>query len=191
MSSELSYSTVEKIYQEIKPRNRVIEIGCRDINGSVRPIFKDSFYRGIDVRPGDNVDIVADTTTFVPYSKVDLVVCLSVFEHTDKADDIILNASQWLTDDGIMLIEAAHTMKPHSPVDGSYYPGEIVPYGDFYQNVTEDDLMQWLWMFPAKKIWTQYRAIWAIAWKSDFPLPSATLLPDVPVIVTPVPGEAK
>lgn len=63
---------------------RVLEIGSRDVNGSVRSLIGDvaTSYLGVDIVPGPGVDAIRD------YSKpgavagtFDLVVCTEVLEH--------------------------------------------------------------------------------------------------------------
>src|SRR5690242_21675018 len=43
----------------------VLDIGGRDLNGSTRPLFPNANpYHVLDLRPGPNVDIVADAATW-------------------------------------------------------------------------------------------------------------------------------
>lgn len=162
MGSELHTKTVEQIYEFFAPRQRVIEIGCREINGGIRHLFRNTSYLGIDILPGPEVDIVADATSWKPDFRADMVICISVFEHTPWGREIVNNAASWLTDDGVMVLEAAHIMKPHSPVTGEYYAGEPT---EWYRNITQQDYESWLHMFPRVKIWKQFRGIWAVASK--------------------------
>ncbi len=64
----------------------VLDLGSMDINGSYRPLFDDPAwrYRGVDLAPGKNVDIVlADPYRWreIPAASQDVVVSGQAFEH--------------------------------------------------------------------------------------------------------------
>ena len=64
----------------------VLEVGSKDVNGSVRNYFKDvRLYHGVDLEDGDSVDIVGHICSNGVKEKLednyDLVLCLSVLEH--------------------------------------------------------------------------------------------------------------
>jgi hypothetical protein len=127
----------------LQVRGHVLEIGSRDINGSVRPLFaKAASYTGIDIAPGPGVDIQADGATFVARvdEAPDLVVCLETLEHTDQASDIVLNAAAMLRPGGRLLITCATDPRaPHSSVDGG-----PLRSGEFYRNVPPQHLIRWV-----------------------------------------------
>ena len=125
----------------LPPRKSVIEIGSRDINGSVRPLFASAeSFTGIDIAPGRGVDIVADAATFEPDEPVDTVVCCEVLEHTENAAKIIANAAKMLQPGGVFLMTAAtDPRKPHSAVDGA-----ALREGEHYENISEKQLTTWL-----------------------------------------------
>lgn len=79
-----------------KPPRCVVEIGGRDINGSVRPLFGDAAYTATDIAPGRGVDVVADGATYTPDEAPDCVVCCEVLEHAANWRDIIANARRIL-----------------------------------------------------------------------------------------------
>lgn len=61
---------------------KTLDVGSLDINGSLRPIFKD--YTGMDMREGKNVDVVANGHE-IPFGEntFDCVVCAETLEHDD------------------------------------------------------------------------------------------------------------
>ena len=75
---------VQNIASTIKP-GRVLEIGSKNINGTVRQYFDNAKeYIGIDMDEGDNVDVVLDAHDLTPYFKTasfDTVICLETLEH--------------------------------------------------------------------------------------------------------------
>jgi SAM-dependent methyltransferase len=118
------------------PYERVLEIGSRNVNGSVREYFQAGVYLGIDLLAGDGVDIVADAAKWQPNGQFDAIVCCETFEHTPEWPTIVRNISLWLRPGGIALLTMASTGRaPHSGVDG----GPVRP-GEFYQNVEPEEL---------------------------------------------------
>lgn len=114
----------------------VVEIGSRDVNGSVRGLFPNASWYGIDVADGLGVDEVADGATWQPPEPVQLVVCCEVFEHTDVWPQIVKNSAAMLVDGGRVIFTAAGPARaPHSAVDGG-----PLRHGEYYSNVRPDDL---------------------------------------------------
>jgi SAM-dependent methyltransferase len=116
---------------------KVLDIGGRNINGTVRGLFPAADYTSLDIIAGDGVDIVADASTWTPTREYDLVVCCEVFEHTDVWPQIIDTAYAALRPGGLFVATMAGPGRaPHSAIDGSHqlYPGE------WYANVEPDEL---------------------------------------------------
>ena len=135
-----AYTWWSRKAREIGRVRRVIEIGSRDINGSIRALFACREYVGIDIAPGPGVDLVADGATWRPELPADLVVCAEVLEHTPVAPLVVLNAAAMLVPGGRFLLTcAAPGRAPHSGVDGAALRPD-----EFYRNVDEDALARWL-----------------------------------------------
>lgn len=131
-----------RVLADLHVTGHVVEIGSRNINGSVRPLFADAAsYTGIDVQDGPGVDLVADGATFVPREAPDLVVCMETLEHTDQADAIVRNAAAMLKKpDGRLLVTCATIPRePHSAHDGG-----PLKEGEFYRNVPLGELVSWV-----------------------------------------------
>jgi len=128
-----------------RPPGLVVDIGSRNINGSVRPLFDGSPYLGIDLVAGDGVDIVADGATWQPPTAAACVVCCEVLEHTPNADAICRHAFDILTPDGCFIVTAASRgRQPHSGRDGG-----ALADGEYYRNVDAGVLSRWLEPFAA------------------------------------------
>lgn len=116
----------------------VLDLGGRDINGSVRHLFPAADpYRVMDIRPGDGVDIVADAATWTPDREYGVVVCTEVFEHTANWPQICATAYDALRPGGRFIATMAGPGRPaHSAIDGLFrlHPGE------YYGNVHPDTL---------------------------------------------------
>lgn len=117
----------------------VLEIGSRDVNGTVRSLFRDArSYTGIDVSPGPGVDVAADGASFDPGTNYDVVVCCEVLEHARDAAGVIANALRLLKPGGKLIVTCAGpTRVPHSNDGGALKAGE------YYRNVYADDVARW------------------------------------------------
>jgi len=123
---------------------RVLELGSRNINGSVRHLFADAAtYVGVDPVDGPDVDIVGDGSTIeVLFDSFDVVVCTEVLEHVDDtiAAGIIANAHRHLVPGGRFVMTCAGPGRgAHSAIDER----PIRPW-EFYRNVDDVTLDGWL-----------------------------------------------
>lgn len=60
----------------------VLEVGSYNVNGSVRDLFPDTYYRGVDIRSGPGVDHVTEPGhLFFPACYFDVVVSTETLEH--------------------------------------------------------------------------------------------------------------
>lgn len=115
----------------------VIEVGSRDVNGSIRPIFGfcDN-YVGIDLAPGPGVDVVADFTAWTDSLRADCVVCCEVLEHAEDWRLLVAHMADHVTADGCVILTAAtDPRQPHSAIDG----GVLRP-GEHYGNLDPEEL---------------------------------------------------
>ncbi len=118
----------------------ILEIGSLILNGSPRAIFPTANYFGIDVVAGPGVDEVSSGATFDTERRFDLVLCSEVLEHTVLGPEICSNAHRLLLPGGLFLVTAAgYGRTPHSAVDG-----EHLREGEYYRNVLERELRDWL-----------------------------------------------
>lgn len=118
---------------ELGPRRWVVDLGGRNVNGSVRDLFHAERWTAVDAIPGEGVDVVADAATWRPKSDVlpDTVVCTSVLEHAREREAIVANAARVLALGGaLVLTTVADPWPPHSAIDGG-----PLRAGEFYANV--------------------------------------------------------
>lgn len=136
-----SYGFVQAAVAALPPRRSVVELGARDVNGSVRSLFVDAVtYTGIDLFPGPGVDVVADAALWQPRAPVDTVVSASMLEHTPDGERIIANAYRMLVPGGVLILHAnCDPWPPHSSIDGG-----AVRAGEYYGNVDPYALRRWL-----------------------------------------------
>jgi hypothetical protein len=139
MHAHVAVFVADVVRQIGRPPGLVLEVGSRNINGSIRGLFGEP-YLGVDVVAGAGVDVVADGAVYVPPRAPGCVVCCEVLEHTANARAICRQAFTVLAPEGWLIVTAAGTRRaPHSAVHG----GSLLP-GEFYRNVTVADLDDWL-----------------------------------------------
>jgi SAM-dependent methyltransferase len=121
-----AYNWVARYYTEAPVA--VLDLGGRDINGSVRKLFPGArLYIVLDIAPGENVDVVADASTWAPDREYDVVVSCETFEHTPEWPAICATAFKALRPGGMFLATMAGPGRPeHSGIDGGWtlHPGE-------------------------------------------------------------------
>ena len=122
------------------PFESVLELGGRNVNGSVRPYFPGAKYLSVDICAGPGVDVVADATTYRPEEQFDAVVCCEVLEHAEDADGFVATAWGSLKQGGLLIFTAACPPRaPHSAVDGG-----PLRAGEYYRNVEPSLMASWL-----------------------------------------------
>lgn len=134
---DAAYKWIEHHTSKLPAFGSVVEIGSLDINGSIRPLFGDADYIGLDPQDGPGVDWVGDAAEYEPPSPVDCVVCCEVLEHAANWRELVRKGVGWLGDDGVMLVTCAGPgRRPHSCVDGGY---ELRDW-EHYENVSPAEL---------------------------------------------------
>ena len=134
-----AFEFVDRWQRVISRPRSVLEVGSRNVNGSVRGLFPCSQYIGIDTRTGPGVDVVADGASWDGWGrKFDLVLCLEVLEHAADQEGLCRNLLRLAARSGVILVTAAGPQRvPHGA------DGEAVQPGESYRNVSWSDLRAW------------------------------------------------
>lgn len=77
---------VEQALKKIEMKDKtVIDIGSLDVNGTLKEFFPESSYTGLDIVPGDNVDIVSEELYNYPVEagSYDIVISSNTGEHIE------------------------------------------------------------------------------------------------------------
>jgi SAM-dependent methyltransferase len=124
-------------------------------------------YVGVDLLPGQGVDVVADAREWRPPSwlRFDLVLCTEVLEHTPEPWRICETAFEILKPGGAFVMTCAGMKrKPHSGIDGG-----ALREGEHYENVDPELLADWLYGFSAELInpSTDWTDLYTIAVKGE------------------------
>lgn len=114
----------------------VLELGGRNVNGSVRDLFHNATYTALDIMDGPGVDIVADAATWEPDQEYDVVVSTECFEHTPSWPEICETAYKACKPGGRLILTMAGPGRgAHSGFDG----GPLQP-NEYYGNVDPEKL---------------------------------------------------
>lgn len=64
---------------------KVLDVGSLNVNGTVKHLFQDADYLGIDFRDGDDVDLVMNGHDIDQFQhKFDTIICMNMLEHDDN-----------------------------------------------------------------------------------------------------------
>ena len=116
--------------KEVKGK-RIIEIGSRNVNGSVREIlesYKPSEYIGVDIIRGDKVDMICRAENLVKKfgkNSFDIVISTELLEHTENWKSVISNIKNICKPNGIILITTCAIGFPYHP-----YPDDFWRYNN-------------------------------------------------------------
>ena len=98
---------------------KILDIGSYDVNGTMKPIFDEGNYIGLDMEKGPNVDVVSDAHN-IPFQNeyFDVVLSSSCFEHDDMFWETFLEMCRVVNHGGYLYIQA--------PSNGPYHgwPGD-------------------------------------------------------------------
>lgn len=126
---------VEQTVARLNPICPALEIGGRNVNGSVRDLFGDD-YTALDILPGEGVDIVADAALWQPDRCFSTVVCTECFEHSPNWPAICSTIYEALDFGGLAILTMAGPGRvPHSAEDGGG-----LRVDEHYENVEPDAL---------------------------------------------------
>jgi SAM-dependent methyltransferase len=98
-----------------RPRPRVLEIGARG-KAHRHLIENPGEYVGVDIHPGDGVDVVGDAhrlSTLVPRDHFDAIFSISVFEHLAMPWKAVLETNRVLKPGGLVFAATHPTWPPH------------------------------------------------------------------------------
>ncbi len=123
---------------------RVLEVGSLDINGSVRDLFRNCAYVGVDLALGPGVDLACQGQLVeFPSGHFDTVISAECMEHNPFWRETIANMLRMTRPGGLVLISCATTGRlehgtTRTNPDAS--PFTSAQNWDYYRNLTATDL---------------------------------------------------
>ena len=91
----------------LPPFLRIADVGSYDVNGSLRSVFAEYEYVGLDVVPGPNVDIVLPDPYDWPIGQFDVVVTANTAEHVRRVWDWARSLASILRPGGLLWLHSA------------------------------------------------------------------------------------
>jgi len=129
-------------------KNRVVlEVGSLNVNGSIRPLFENCDYTGVDVIAGPDVDTIG-TFHEIDFKGIqfDVVCSVNSLEHDMHWESTLPRMYELLKPGGLMFISASFTHKvhgtrEHSPNDSgtTKLEGE---WADYYKSISPEDILK-------------------------------------------------
>lgn len=96
------YEHVKRTFPEFFRGTKVLDVGSLDINGCNRPFFLECDYKGLDIGPGKNVDIVSLGHEYdAPDGFFDVVTSANAFEHDIHFEKTFKNMLRMLRSGGL------------------------------------------------------------------------------------------
>lgn len=162
-------ATIRRLLPHYFRNSRVLEVGSWDANGSVRPLFENCDYTGVDIAAGPGVDIVCPGQTLNhPAASYDVVISCECFEHNPCWHETLLNMVRMLKPGGLCIVSCASmgrseqgtrrmgttaSLTAGTGQDSEYYrnlqerdftrrfhPGEFFDTSFFHENIYRKDL---------------------------------------------------
>jgi SAM-dependent methyltransferase len=126
-------------YPKYKTEQTILDCGSLDINGNNRKFFDNyKSYTGLDVGPGNNVDIISRVHEYKTKKKYSVVISGEMLEHDEYWEQSLQRMINLTKSGGIIILTCATEGRPEhgttrtSPQDAPYI-------GDYYKNLTETD----------------------------------------------------
>lgn len=120
-----------------------MEIGSLDINGSVRPLFTNCNFLGVDVGEGPGVDLVCfGEQLLFPDDSFDITVSSECFEHAEGWRKIFKNMVRMTKDGGLIVFTCAGEGRPEhgtSRSDVGSSPLTVNAGIEYYGNLMKED----------------------------------------------------
>ena len=136
-------SSLKSKYLNKFQNSKILEIGSLDVNGSIRPIFENCDFTGIDIGPGLGVDIVCEGQKFSGEDNYyDVVISCECFEHNPFWLETFFNMWRMCKHDGLVIFTCAttgrepHGLSLHTPAAS---PLTVEKGWNYYRNLTPDD----------------------------------------------------
>ncbi len=110
---------------------RILEVGSRDVNGSVRSILMSlgaRDYVGVDTEPGPGVDRLCDVVNLASDfsgQSFDVVVTTEMLEHVRNWSNAVSNLKQVVASGGLLVITTRSFGFPYHDFPGDYWRYEL------------------------------------------------------------------
>lgn len=140
-----------------KKQGRVLEVGSRDVNGSVSHLFDD--YTGCDMIDGPNVDVVCSADHLIETfgsESFDLVICLETLEHIRDWQWAIYNIKSVTKKGGFIIVSAPAPHFKYHPHPRDYWRFTPQDWMDIFKDMAVVGMVRTDPGYMVKVMRTQY-----------------------------------
>jgi SAM-dependent methyltransferase len=137
----------ERVIRESDVGNKdVIELGARDLNGSLRGHVESlgpKSYVGVDIEDGDEVDVVLDARSICERfgrESFDVVVSTELLEHVEAWQSLVSQMKNVLKSGGVLIITTRSRGTPLHDYPGDFWRFEISDMKKIFSDMKITDL---------------------------------------------------
>lgn len=134
------FNVVKNTYPQYFKNVSVIDCGSLYVNGSLKDLFEDSNYIGVDIVGGGNVDIISPIHELKYEDKFDTVVSAEMLEHDAYWKESLKRMYQMCKQGGLIAISCAGKGRREHGTRRS--DGEEWGTGDYYMNIEPDHIKE-------------------------------------------------
>lgn len=137
---------MQRSYHEFFTDTSVLEIGSRNVNGTVRDLFMHTKrYIGVDCTPGPCVDVVCLAHEYHSDELFDVVISCEAFEHDPYLELTLANCLLLLRPGGLFVATAAGPRRAEHGTKHHDGPGDFFgPDPHYYKNLDPSWLRNYL-----------------------------------------------
>jgi SAM-dependent methyltransferase len=122
---------------------KVLEVGSANLDGSIRFLFRNCDYLGIDVATCPGVDLVCEGQKLDhPNDTYDTVASCECFEHNPYWEETFINMHRMTKVGGLIFMTCGSTGRPEHGTTNSRpwaSPLTVAKGWEYYKNLTEED----------------------------------------------------
>ena len=132
-AQKIFFHTVKDKFPNNFKNVKVIDCGSLNVNGSLKDMFSDSEYKGVDIVAGDNVDEVCPIHKLKYKNEFDTVISGEMLEHDEYWKESLLKMFNMCKSKGIIAISCAGKgRKEHGTIRSD---GNEWGTGNYYMNI--------------------------------------------------------
>jgi len=165
--SDFVYRVKNKFLDFFK-KQKVLAVGTFDVCGTEKKYFDDCDYIGLDLAPGEGVDIVCPAQDYnAPSESYHTIISCECFEHNPFYCETIKNITRLLKPGGLFLFTCATIGRPVHGVrsleeesklkfkNWKTMPNVLIENwdNDYYKNLTEEDIRKCM---DVEEIFSEY-----------------------------------
>jgi SAM-dependent methyltransferase len=144
-SQQIEFVEVARsLFPEMFTGRKVLEIGSLDVNGTIRNLFNQCDYTGLDIASGAGVDVVCEGQKYdAPSASFDVVISCEVMEHNPYWKETLENMIRLLSPGGLMIMSCATIGRPEHGTSRCHSwtsPFTVEQGWGYYRNLTKKDI---------------------------------------------------